>query len=78
MPGTWVGGIVGLKSILNAKSRAEALGIMDKLVALGYICYVLDEKSKKLTYCIKDWVIECSGKECEKGVVYTTDGYLTT
>ena len=64
MPGTWVGGIVGLKSILNAKSRAEALGIMDKLVALGYICYELDEKSKKLTYCIKDWVIECSGKEC--------------
>ena len=38
----------------------------------------VDEKTKKLTYCIKDWVIECSGKECEKGVVYTTDGYLTT
>ncbi len=75
MPGTWVGGIVGLKSILNAKSRAEALGIMDKLVALGYICYELDDKSKKLTYCIKDWVIECSGKECMNGVVYTTDGY---
>ena len=48
---------------------------MDKLVALGYICYELDEKTKKLTYCIKDWVIECSGKECENGVVYTTDGY---
>ena len=75
MPGTWVGGVVGLKSILNAKSRAEALGIMDKLSDLGYICYELDEKTKKLTYCIKDWVIECSGKECENGVVYTTDGY---
>ena len=74
-PGMWAGGIVGLKSILNAKSRAEALGIMDKLVALGYICYELDEKTKKLTYCIKDWVIECSGRECENGVVYTTDGY---
>ena len=75
-PGMWAGGIVGLKSILNAKSRAETLGIMDKLVALGYICYELDEKTKKLTYCIKDWVIECSGRECENGVVYTTDGYV--
>ena len=52
MPGQWAGGIVGLKSILKAKSRAEALGIMDNLVSLGYICYELDEKTKKLTYCI--------------------------
>ena len=74
-PGMWAGGIVGLKNILNAKSRAEAFGIMDKLSELGYICYELDEMNKKLTYCIKDWVIECSGKECENGAVYTTDGY---
>ena len=57
VPGMWAGGIVGLKSILNAKSRAEALGIIDKLVDLGYICYELDEKTKKLTYCIKDRAI---------------------
>ena len=75
MPGQWVGGIVGLKSIFNIKSKSEALEIMDKLVDLGYICYKLDEKTKKLTYCIKDWVFEFSGSECQNGVVYTTDGY---
>ena len=30
-PGMWAGGVVGLKSILGAKSRAKALQILDKL-----------------------------------------------
>ena len=30
-PGMWSGGVVGLKSILGVKSRAEALKIMDTL-----------------------------------------------
>ena len=37
--GTWVGGVVGLKSILGVKSRREALEIMDELQMLGYITY---------------------------------------
>ena len=75
MPGMWVGGIVGLKSILQVKNRAEAINIMNKLVQLGYIYYNIEEKTKKLTYCIKDWVFKCSGKECMNGIIYTTDGY---
>ena len=41
-PGMWSGGIVGLKSILGIKSRVQALEILDKLSALGYLKYTLD------------------------------------
>ena len=58
--GSWAGGIVGLKSILGIKNRNKALEMMDKLVQLGYIDYELNPKTKKLTYQIKDWVVQCS------------------
>lgn len=74
-PGMWSGGIVGLKSILGVKRRADALTIMDQLQALGYITYSIDSKTKKLDYQIQDWVVRCSGAECMAGAVYTTDGY---
>ncbi|MBQ4641144.1 MAG: hypothetical protein IJB47_00805, partial [Oscillospiraceae bacterium] len=52
--GTWVGGVVGLKSILGVKSRREALEIMDELQMLGYITYTLEPDTKILTYRITD------------------------
>ena len=74
-PGMWSGGIVGLKSILGIKSRTQALEILDKLSALGYLKYTLDSKTKKLTYQLTDWVVKCSGEECMNGTVYATDGF---
>ncbi len=74
-PGMWSGGIVGIKSILGSKSRAQALETLDKLAELGYIKYSLNSKTKKLVYQISDWVIKCSGEECLEGAVYTTEGY---
>ena len=74
-PGMWSGGIVGLKSILDVRSRAAALQILDKLVELGYIKYTIDSSTKKLTYEIVDWVAKCSGAECQDGAVYATEGY---
>lgn len=74
-PGMWAGGIVGLKSILGVKSRSQALRVMDQLESLGYIQYSLDPQTKKLTYEITDWVIQCSGSECSTGAVYATCGY---
>ena len=73
--GEWSGGIVGIKSILGIKNRSEALKTLDRLSALGYINYTLDEKTKKLTYKICDWVVKCSGEECMDGNVYTSQGY---
>ena len=73
--GMWSGGVVGLKSILGVKKRAQALWIMNQLQDLGYITYSLDSKTKHLTYQIKDWVLKCSGAECMDGTVYATDGY---
>ena len=73
--GSWAGGVVGLKSILKAKSRRETLEIMDELKMLGYIDYTIDPSTKKLTYSITDWVIKCSGKECPTGNVYTSPKY---
>lgn len=73
--GSWVGGMVGLKSILGVKTRAEALSVMKQLQTLGYISYSLDTKTKKLTYGISDWVMECSGKPCLDGAIYATEGY---
>ena len=74
-PGMWSGGIVGLKSILGIRSRTQALEILDKLSALGYLKYTLDSKTKKLTYQLTDWVVKCSGEECMNGTVYATDGF---
>ena len=74
-PGMWSGGIVGLKSILGTRSRTQALEILDKLTALGYLKYTLDGKTKKLTYQLTDWVVRCSGEECMNGTVYATDGF---
>lgn len=74
--GSWSGGIVGLKSILGVKKRNKALGLMDELARLGYIDYELDPKTKKLTYQIKDWVVQCSGEPCMGAeAVYATQGY---
>lgn len=75
VPGMWSGGIVGLKSILGVRRRAQALQIMDQLQSLGYIKYSLDQKTKRLDYQICDWVISCSGQGCSAGTVYATDGY---
>ena len=72
---SWVGGIVGLKSILGIGNRQKALGAMDALAELGYISFTLDKATKKLSYTIKDWVVECSGAACADGAVYATDGY---
>lgn len=73
--GMWPGCIVGVKSILGVKSRQAAFETLDKLSELGYITYTLDEKTKKLTYKITDWVVKYSVEECLTGTVYTTDGY---
>jgi hypothetical protein len=75
-PGTWSGGVVGLKSILGVKSRQRVMEIMDTLVSLGYIEYSLDPNTKKLTYRINDFVLKCTGEPClGSGAVYATDGY---
>lgn len=74
-PGTWSGGIVGLKSILGVRRRTQAIQIMDELKRLGYINWTLNPRSKKLSYEILDWVGICSGAECSEGTVYTTEGY---
>jgi len=72
---SWVGGIVGLKSILGISNRQKALETMDSLTEMGYISYTLDKVTKKLSYTIKDWVVECSGAACSDGAIYATDGY---
>lgn len=74
-PGMWAGGMVGLKSILGVKSRTVALKTLDELSQLGYVSYSLDEKTKKLSYQLNDWVAKCNGAECRDGAVYATDGY---
>lgn len=38
-PGMWSGGIVGLKSILGSRSRAQSLEALSKLSELGYVRY---------------------------------------
>lgn len=74
-PGMWSGGVVGLKSILGSKSRAQSLEILDQLEMLELIKYTHDKKTKKLTYEITDWVAICSGEGCSDGAVYATEGY---
>ena len=41
--GCWVGGVVGLKSILEAKSRRAALEILDELQMMGYITSIVEK-----------------------------------
>ena len=55
VPGMWSGGIIGLKSILGLKSRAQVLSVMDELSELGYIHYTLDKKTKKLKSLTEDF-----------------------
>lgn len=74
-PGMWVGGIVGLKSILGVKNRAGAVQVLDDLSNLGYIEYELDDDTKKLSIRLMDWVVKCSGSECLDGNVYTSEDY---
>ena len=71
--GSWVGGIVGIKSILGLKSRQETIKVLDKLVELGYIEYEIEQKTKKLTCRIVDLVLNCNGAGC--GSVYAVDKY---
>ena len=73
--GSWVGGVVGLKSILGIKDRKQALSVMEELAEMGFITYSLNSLTKKLTYTLADWVMECSGEACSNGVIYTTEGY---
>lgn len=71
----WVGGVVGLKSILGIKKRSKALAMMDELVRLGLVAYTLDSKTKKLELTIPDWVYNCDGSECMSNSVCVTEGY---
>ena len=47
-PGTWAGGIVGLKSILGVKKREQALDILRQLSDLGYLSFELDTIAAEL------------------------------
>ena len=58
--GAWAGGIVGLKSILGVKDRKQVLNVMERLVEMGFITCSLNTQTKKLTYTINDWIMECS------------------
>jgi hypothetical protein len=74
-PGTWAGGIVGLKSILGVKKREQALDILQQLSDLGYLSFELDTKTKLLTYRVTDYELDYCGAPCDSGAVYTTPGY---
>lgn len=74
-PGTWAGGVVGIKSILGVRSRAQALHVLQELADLGFLRFSLDSSAKKLTYEITDWVIKCSSAACDSGAVYATEGH---
>ena len=74
-PGMWAGGVVGLKSILGVRSREKALETLKALSELGFLQFSLNQKTKKLSYTITDWVVKCSGEECLDGAVYATEGY---
>ena len=74
-PGTWAGGIVGLKSILGVKKREQALDILRQLSDLGYLSFELDAKTKLLTYHVTDYELDYCGAPCDNGAVYATLGY---
>ena len=73
--GEWVGGMMGLKSILGVSNKQKALDILSKLSELGYIEYELEGDTKRLRYKILDYVFECSGAECENDNVYATNEF---
>ncbi len=73
--GTWVGGIMGIKSILGVKSKSIAIDKLNMLQELGYIDFEIEKDTKKLTLSITDWVMECCGKECLNDNVYATNDY---
>ena len=75
LPGMWSGGIVGVKSILGTASRKKAYMALNALEDLGYLSYMLNWSTKKLTYRITDWVQEHCGTPCEEGAVYASTGY---
>ena len=71
----WVGGIVGLKSILGIRRRDAALDVLQCLTEFGFLSWSLDPSTKKLGYILSDWLVHFSGAECPVGAVYTTEGY---
>ena len=73
-PGMWSGGVVGLKSILETKSRKAALETLEQLQMLGYLSYSLDSTTKKLEYTLLDWVCTCTGKASVGESVYALNG----
>ena len=73
--GEWVGGMMGLKSILGISNKQKALEVMEKLSELGYIEYELEVDTKRVRYKILDYVFECSGAECENDNVYATNEF---
>ncbi len=73
--GSWVGGIMGVRSMLYVKTKNEALTRLNRLQELGYLEYELEDKTKKLSFRINDWVLECTGKECENDNVYAMNDY---
>ena len=74
-PGMWVGGIVGLKSILGIRRRDAALDVLQCLTEFGFLSWSLDPSTKKLGYSLSDWLVRFSGAKCPDGAVYTTEGY---
>ena len=50
--GEWIGGIVGLKSILGLSSREQALSVLEDLSDWGLLEYDYNPKSKRLSYRI--------------------------
>lgn len=73
--GMWSGGVVGLKSILGVKRRPHAMFVLSQLQELGYLSYTVDPKTKKLTYVLTDWVMNCTGEACADSAACATDGY---
>ena len=50
--GEWVGGVVGLKSILGVSTREKAFSILRELSDWGFIEYDYNTKTKRLSYRI--------------------------
>lgn len=74
-PGMWSGGMVGLKRILGLGSRRSVIDVMNQLMALGFITYTIDAKTKKLEYFLCDWIENCSGEACLGVTAYAIDQY---
>ena len=74
-PGMWSGGMVGFKRILGLGSRQSVIDVMNQLMALGFITYTIDAKTKKLEYFLCDWIENCSGEACLGVTAYAIDQY---